>query len=94
VWITNASGSVTSADALLSLTPTSPLNFDSISLLPDGQLHLVLSGAPGFSVQLLGSTNLSDWSVLTNFPNPSGISQLTNTPTPDVPNQCYRAQYP
>jgi len=93
VIITNASGNVASAEALLSLMPTLPLNFDSIGLLPDGQLHLVLSGASGFNVQLQTSTNLTDWMVLTNLSNPSGVIQFTNAPTPGVLNEFYRAQY-
>lgn len=94
VLITNASGSVTSVDALLTLSPALPLEFTLINQLPNRDVRVVLSGAPGFNVQLLGSTNLTDWTVLTNLPNPTGLLQFTNTPVPGVPNQFYRAQYP
>jgi len=93
VAISNASGGVTSAVALLSLTPTSPLNFDFIGLWPDSQVRLTLSGAPGFNIQLQTSTNLTDWMMLTNLPNPSGVIQFTNVLTPGVLNEFYRAQY-
>jgi len=57
--------------------PTQPLSFDLIDLLPDGNVRLVVSGAPGFNVLLLTSTNLSGWSVQTNLLNPSGTLQFT-----------------
>ena len=94
VVITNASGNVTSSNALLTLTPALPLHFDLVSLLPDGQVRLSLSGAPGFDVRVLTSTNLANWSVLTNLPNPSGYLQFTNAPLSGVKSQFYRAQYP
>lgn len=74
--------------------PTQPLSFELISWLPDGNVRLVLNGALGFNVQLLTSTNLSDWSVLTNLPNPSGTLQFTNAPLPSASGEFYRARYP
>jgi hypothetical protein len=74
--------------------PMQSLSFDSINLLPDGSLRLVLSGAPGFNVQLLTSTNSSHWSVLANLHNPTGTLQVTNAPASGVPSQLYRARYP
>lgn len=94
VVITNGSGSITSAPALLTLTPSVPLQFTLISRLPDGGVQLGLTGDPGFNVQLHTSTNLSDWSVLTNLANPSGTLIYTDAPPTTVPEQFYRAQYP
>ncbi len=74
--------------------PTQPLSFELIGLLPNGNVRLVLSGSPGFNVQLLTSTNLSNWLVLTNLPNPTGALQFTNAPIPGVASQFYRARYP
>ncbi|MFO1513070.1 MAG: hypothetical protein U1F83_09195 [Verrucomicrobiota bacterium] len=74
--------------------PAQPLSFNLINLLPGGNVRLVLNGAPGFNVQLLTSTNLSAWFVLTNLPNPSGTLQFTNALAPGVPCQFYHAQYP
>jgi hypothetical protein len=57
-------------------------------------VQLGLTGDPGFDVQLHTSTNLSDWSVLTNLANPSGTLIFTDAPPTTVTEQFYRAQYP
>lgn len=92
--VTNSSGSVTSALATLTLTPTVPLQFTSITALAEGKVSLQLTGDPGFNVQFQASTNLTDWSVLTNLSNPTGTLSFTNEPPADTPNQFYRALYP
>ena len=93
VVVTNSSGSVTSSIALLTLTPTQPLQFTLISLLPYGRVQIGLSGEAGFNLQLRTSTNLTTWSVLTNLANPSGSLSFTDAPPASVSNQFYRAQY-
>ena len=93
VVITNAHGSVTSSNALLTLAPSMPLQFTLISQLPDGRIRLGVSGDPGFVFQITTSTNLTSWNVLTNLPNPSGSLQFTDAPVSGV-NLFYRAQYP
>ena len=92
--VTNHSGAVTSAVATLTLTPSLPLQFTSIAALPDGQVSLVLAGDPGFGIQLQASTNLTDWSALTNLANPTGTLVFTNAPAAEVPYQFFRALYP
>jgi len=94
VVLTNASGSVTSAPALLTLSPSLPLEFTLIARLPAGSVQLGLSGDPGFNVQLQTSTNLVDWTVLTNLANPAGNLLFTNAILPGVTEQYFRAQYP
>ena len=94
VVVTNASGSVTSSVASLTLTPTQPLQFTDISRLADGRVKLAVSGEAGFNVQLRTSTNLTSWLVLTNLANPSGSLSFTDAPPVSVSNQFYRAQYP
>jgi len=94
VVVTNAYGTVTSANAVLTLTPTQLLQFTQITALAGGQVELILSGEPGIPVQLLTSTNLNSWNVLTNLPNPSGTLIFTDTPAAGASNQFYRAQYP
>ncbi len=94
VVVTNSSGSVTSAVATLTLTPSIPLQFTTIAALPAGKVGLVLTGDPGFTAQLQVSTNLTDWSVLTNLANPTGTLSFTNIPPVGVPYQFFRAQYP
>lgn len=94
VVVTNASGSVTSAVATLTVTPNVPIQFNGIEALPNGGLRLNLSGEAGFNVQLQTSTNLVDWSVLTNLANGSGGIVFTNPPAANVPYQFFRAIYP
>ncbi|MEK7782170.1 MAG: immunoglobulin domain-containing protein, partial [Verrucomicrobiota bacterium] len=94
VVVTNASGSITSAVAILTLTPSIPLEFTSIAALPDGKVTLGVTGDPGFNVLLQTSTNLVDWSALTNLVNPTGTLSFTNPPAPGVPYQFFRALYP
>jgi hypothetical protein len=94
VVVTNASGSVTSVMANLTLTPAVPLEFVLIEAMPETGLRLGISGQPEFDVRLLTSTNLVDWSVLTNLANPTGVLLFTNPVSSDVPQQFYRAEYP
>jgi hypothetical protein len=94
VVVTNNSGSVTSAVATLTLTPSFPLQFTSIAALPDGKVSLGVTGDPGFNVLLQASTNLLDWSALTNLLNPTGTLSFTNEPAAEVPYQFFRALYP
>jgi hypothetical protein len=94
VVVTNASGSVTSVVATLTLTPAVPLEFVLIEAVPERGLRLGISGQPEFDVRLLTSTNLVDWSVLTNLPNPTGALLFTNPIPAAVPQQFYRAEYP
>lgn len=94
VVVTNASGSITSTVATLTLAPSVPLQFDSIAALSDGRVQLGVTGDPGFNVQLQTSTNLVDWSVLTNLLNPTGALLFTNAPSAGAAEQFYRALYP
>jgi hypothetical protein len=94
VVVTNNSGLVTSAVATLTLTPSISLQFTSIAALPDGKVALGMMGDPGFNVLLQVSTNLLDWSALTNLLNPSGMLSFTNEPAAEVPYQFFRALYP
>ena len=94
VVVTNASGTVTSANALLTLAPSAPLQFGQLSSLPDGRFTFTLTSDPGFAVEIQSSTNLTDWSILTNIPNPTGILQFTDDLSTNVLSKFYRARYP
>ena len=64
--VTNIAGSVTSSNAVLTVTLPPPPNIDDITLLSSGQIQLQVSGSPGhYSVE--AATNLGGWSELTNF---------------------------
>ena len=84
---------MTSSVAALTLTPTAPLSFTSIARLKDGRVQLGINGEAGFNIQLLTSTNLITWSVLTNLANPFGSLSFTDDPPANVSNQFYRALY-
>ncbi len=93
VVVTNASGTVSSSPAALILTPSLPLHFTAFHADANG-LQLQISGDPGFAVEVQTSTNLTDWSVLTNLVNPTGTFWFTNQFDPAVPEQFFRMRYP
>jgi hypothetical protein len=94
--IASTSGNVGCFDGVTvaCLGPTAPLRFDSVTFPTPNQVGLVLSGPPGGSVTILRSSNLVNWVTLTNLTNPSGTLQFTDTTTPNVPHQFYRATSP
>ncbi len=94
VAITNASGSVTSAGALLQITPSTPPKFDLISAPSMGKIQFVLRGDPGFALEFQDSTNLTDWSPPTTLLNPTGTIVFTNDYSADGTPRFYRARYP
>lgn len=94
VVITNSSGSVTSAVATLTLAPSQPVEFGATEMIAGEALRISIVAEPGFDVQIQTTTNLVDWSVLTNMPNPTGTVLFTNLISPDVPQQFFRALYP
>jgi hypothetical protein len=66
VVVSNIAGTLASDDAVLTVTQPPPPHIDLISLLPDGQIQLQVSGLPGhYAVE--AATNLVDWADLTNF---------------------------
>jgi len=67
VLVTNVAGSLLSSNALLSLIPALPAQFQAITLQPDQTLQLLISGEPGATYVMESSTNLTDWTVLTNL---------------------------
>ena len=73
VVVTNVAGSVTSSNALLTVTVPPPPEFLSILRLPDLRAQLTLSGDPGVPFAVDASSNLTSW-----FELMSGL--LTNSP--------------
>lgn len=92
VVITNSAGTVTSSNALLTVTPVQPLQFNLITYLSPSQIRLVLSGEPGWNVRLQSSSNLTSWITLTNLLNPSGSLIYTDAFGPAVLQRFYRGQ--
>jgi O-glycosyl hydrolase len=80
VVVTNAAGSVTSADALLTVTQPTPPRIDSIVFTSGGQSQLQISGAPGhYAIE--AASNLVDWAELTNFPSTNTTWQYLDPET-------------
>ncbi len=81
------------ADILAFLAPP-PVRLELISVLPENQVRLVLSGEAGAAITLQSATNLPLWSTLTNLPNPSGTIIHTDMVAPGVLQKFYRATTP
>lgn len=71
-----------------------PLHFDSVTMLPERQVHLVLSGEPGDSVTIQRSSNLTNWVALTNLTNPTGTLEVTDETATNGLRWFYRATSP
>ena len=78
--VTNIAGTVTSADALLTVTQPAPPRIDSIVLRSGGQIQLQISGVPGhYAIE--AASNLVDWAELTNFPSTNTTFQYLDPET-------------
>jgi hypothetical protein len=70
--------------------PTPPI-IDSISLQAQNTLLMNFSGEPWFGYDLLGSTNLADWFVVTNLTAAgNGQFQFSTTIPTNSPTQFFR----
>jgi hypothetical protein len=92
VLVTNVAGSLASTNAVLSLIPPQPSQFQLVTLLPDGTLKLVFTGEPGAAYTIEVSTNLADWSVLTNLVNTNGTIEINAGQTAAAPQRFFRAR--
>ena len=91
VVVTNAGGTVTSADALLTVSPPLPPRFDLISMLPDNRIRFVLSGEAG-NYLIETSADLSGWSDFTNLNIVSGAVEFVDDSSTNAPQRFYRAK--
>jgi hypothetical protein len=93
VVVTNVAGSVTSANALLTVLPPAPVvQFQSIGQLPDGRISLSLSGQAGSNYAIEDSTNLVDWLQVTNFTSDGGSFQFIDNDSTNNAEMFYRAR--
>jgi hypothetical protein len=90
VVVTNTVGSIQSSNALLSVTPISPLHFDSFADLSDGRFRFQGSGDPG-SFAIDASSNLVNWSEVTNFVGTNATFEFTDWFT-NAPQKYFRAR--
>ncbi len=91
VVVTNAGGTVTSADAVLTVSVPLPLKFDLITTLPDNRIRFVLSGEAG-NYLIETSTDLNAWSTFTNLNIVSGAVEFVDDSSTNAPQRFYRAK--
>ena len=72
------------------MIPLLPLKFDSITLLPDSQVKLVLSGEPGNYV-IVAASNFVDWAALTNIAITNAPAELLDSSATNTPQRYYKA---
>ncbi len=91
--ITNAYGSVTSSEAMLTVLNPTPI-ISGVAAHPDGSFTLTFAGTPGGTYVLETTTNLSstvNWQpIATNTLDSDGIWQFTDMQAADFPQQFYR----
>jgi len=93
VLVSNVAGSVPSSNALLKVNPWLPVVFQSVNALPDGRMHLVISGNAGESLWVDRTTNLPPaWLPLTNFFITNGTVQFSDSTATNSPRGFYRAR--
>jgi hypothetical protein len=93
VLITNVAGMVVSSTALLTVTVPQPLKFESVTLLANDELKLLISSEPG-TLTIQWSSNLVFWETLTNLAHPGGTIEVTDPVTVATPQRFYRALMP
>lgn len=90
VVITNSAGTISSSNALLTVTPVLPVSLYSVTNLRDGRFFFQGSGDPGaFAIE--ASTNLVDWSEVTNLFSGSGTFQFIDWLS-NAPERYFRAR--
>jgi len=68
VVVSNIAGTVTSADALLTVTQSSKPRMERIAVTPDGRIELQVSGSPGhYTIESTTNLKVADWVDLTYF---------------------------
>lgn len=92
VVVTNILGSVTSSNALLTVSPPQPPQFLSVTVSSNGLVQMVLHGQAGSSYAIDGSSNLVDWIQLTTFTNTNGTYQFTDPSSTNNSLGFYRAR--
>jgi len=93
--VSNALGSVTSVPTRLSVVSPMPFGFvlGSVKRLPDGKFQWDFTGQLGTPVDVLTSTNLADWSLLTTVTNETGALSFTD-PATNFSRRFYRLRQP
>ena len=85
----NDDGQIVVSGGLLS--PVLPFRLSVPLRQPDGQFHFTLEGQPGRSYTIQASTDLVNWSALTNFVSATGTNEFTASAAPNFKGRFYRA---
>ncbi|OQC26763.1 MAG: Xanthan lyase precursor [Verrucomicrobia bacterium ADurb.Bin063] len=89
VLVTNAVGTVTSLNAVLTVTPLTPPLLTQPNWLADGRFQLFLTGDPG-AYALYTSTNLFDWSFARFVTNTGATVEIVDDAATNYPQRFYR----
>jgi len=92
VTASNIAGTATSSIAWLSILPAAAADLQISSLQSDGSVGITLAGDPGATYFIETSTNLLNWTGLTNVTLSGPTIQFNFTPDTQVPKQFYRAR--
>jgi GH25 family lysozyme M1 (1,4-beta-N-acetylmuramidase) len=91
VLVTNLAGSVVSSNALLSILTAAPAELLTVSWQPEA-LQLRISGDPGAVYYVQSSTNLVDWTPLTNITVSAGAFDFIITGWTNDQHRFFRAR--
>ncbi len=92
VVVTNVSGSVLSAPALLTIHTSNAAQFSSATLMGNSQIRLSLTGNAGATYKIDASTNLVNWVTMTNISSPDGLLEFIDSTSNS--HRFYRATSP
>jgi len=93
VVISNVAGAVTSSNALLTVQPWSPVQFQSVSRLPDGRVQFTITGNANETLWIDRSVLLPPaWQELTNLASPTGNVIFTDDDSTNGNRFFYRAR--
>lgn len=92
VVVSNLAGAVVSSNALLVILPATPAQFQAVALQPDNSLTLALAGDAGATYFVETSTNLMDWTALTNVALGGPTIQFNVGNTTGEPQRYFRAR--
>ena len=88
-------GTLTSASNLpFSIIDAPSINAGSISRLPDGSVQFGYTAPGAGQMTVLGSTNLTAWTVMQTLLLTSDTGVVTNIPTAGIAKQFYRLRVP
>jgi uncharacterized lipoprotein YddW (UPF0748 family) len=93
VVLSNRAGSLISSNALLTVNPWSPVQFQSVTRRPDGRVQFTISGEAHEPLWIDRSPNLPpDWSELTNLLNATSNVIFTDDDSTNDSQFFYRAR--